>query len=196
MATRSWRGSGLGRAARGRAGLVALACALFVAAGLITTWPGVRHLDTSFMAEGKPGYGEAAPGDHLQTSYNLWLVGHQLEHGHAPWRDPFSFQPEVKPRWNFAGWPFGWLYRPLLAILGQLDDRGRDVAIVLDQLVEHLRSLLAASLGSGDTDAAGGLSAAAHRLAAIDPERRGVGGLRFQLELALLDAATRARTAG
>ena len=27
------------------------------------------------MAEGKPGYGEAAPGDHLQTSYDLWLVG-------------------------------------------------------------------------------------------------------------------------
>jgi hypothetical protein len=70
------------------------------------------------MAEGKPGYGEAAPGDHLQTSYNLWLVGHQLEHGHAPWRDPYSFQPEVQPRWNFAGWPFGWVYWPLQAALG------------------------------------------------------------------------------
>jgi len=70
------------------------------------------------MAEGKPGFGEAAPGDHLQTSYNLWLVGHQLEHGRAPWRDPYSFQPEVKPRWNFAGWPFGWVYWPLYAVLG------------------------------------------------------------------------------
>ena len=54
------------------------------------------------MAEGKAGYGEAAPGDHLQTSYNLWLVGHQLEHLRAPWRDPYSFQPEVEPRWNLA----------------------------------------------------------------------------------------------
>ena len=70
------------------------------------------------MAEGKPGYGEAAPGDHLQTGYNLWLVGHQLEHGRAPWRDPYSFQPEVKPRWNFAGWPFGYVYWPLQAVLG------------------------------------------------------------------------------
>ena len=43
----------------------------------------------------------------------------------------------------------------------------------------------------GDSARAGALAAAAHRLAAIDPERRGVGGLRFQLELALLDAATR-----
>ena len=70
------------------------------------------------MAEGKPGYGEAAPGDHLQTSYNLWLVGHQLEHGRVPWRDPYSFQPEVKPRWNLAGWPFGYVYWPLQAVLG------------------------------------------------------------------------------
>jgi hypothetical protein len=31
----------------------------------------------------------------------------------------------------------------------------------------------------------------ARRLAAIDPERRGVGGIRFQLELVLLEAATR-----
>ena len=30
---------------------------------------------------GAPGHGEAAPGDHLQTGYRLWLAGHQLEHG-------------------------------------------------------------------------------------------------------------------
>ena len=65
------------------------------------------------MAEGRTGFGEAAPGDHLQTGYQLWLVGHQLEHGRAPWRDPYSFQPEAKPRWNFAGWPFGFVYWPL-----------------------------------------------------------------------------------
>ena len=70
------------------------------------------------MAEGRPGFGEAAPGDHLQTGYQLWLVGHQLEHGRAPWRDPYSFQPEVKPRWNLAGWPFGYVYWPLAALFG------------------------------------------------------------------------------
>ena len=40
------------------------------------------------MAEGRAGHGEAAPGDHLQIGYQLWLVGHQLERGRAPWRDP------------------------------------------------------------------------------------------------------------
>ena len=70
------------------------------------------------MAEGKDAYGEAAPGDHLQTGYQLWLVGHQLEHGRAPWRDPYSFQPEVKPRWNLAGWPFGYVYWPLERAFG------------------------------------------------------------------------------
>jgi len=70
------------------------------------------------MAEGRAGHGEAAPGDHLQTGYQLWLVGHQLEHGRAPWRDPYSFQPEVKPRWNLAGWPFGLVYWPLRRGLG------------------------------------------------------------------------------
>ena len=80
---------------------------------------------------------------------------------------------------------------PGLAVLGELDERGRDVAIVLDQVVDHIRTELSAALAAGDGDRAGRLAAAAHRLAAIDPERRGVGGLRFQLELALLDAATR-----
>jgi hypothetical protein len=70
------------------------------------------------MAEGRPGHGEAAPGDHLQTGYQLWLVGHQLEHGRAPWRDPYSFRPEVEPRWNLAGWPFGLIYWPLKRAFG------------------------------------------------------------------------------
>ena len=70
------------------------------------------------MAEGRSAFGEAAPGDHLQTGYQLWLVGHQLEHGRAPWRDPYSFQPEVEPRWNLAGWPFGYAYWPVVAAFG------------------------------------------------------------------------------
>jgi hypothetical protein len=70
------------------------------------------------MAEGNPGHGEAARGDHLQTGYQLWLVGHQLEHGRAPWRDPYSFRPEVEPRWNLAGWPFGLVYWPLKRAFG------------------------------------------------------------------------------
>ncbi len=79
-----------------------------------------------------------------------------------------------------------------LAVLSELDDRGRDVGVVLDQVVEQLRAELGSAIGTGDHLRAATLSSAAHRLAAIDPERRGVGGLRFQLELALLDTATRA----
>jgi DNA polymerase III subunit gamma/tau len=82
-----------------------------------------------------------------------------------------------------------------ISVLGRLDERGRDVAIVLEQVVDHLRAELGAALARGDSVEGQALATAAHRLASIDPERRGVGGLRFQLELALLDAATRPRTA-
>jgi hypothetical protein len=62
--------------------------------------------------------GEAAAGDHLQAEYHLWLVGDQLEHGRAPWRDPYTFRPESPPRWNFGGWPFGLPFWPLHALFG------------------------------------------------------------------------------
>src|SRR5947199_272184 len=107
MALRQLGSARLRHAARGRAGFVALACVLYLAAGVATTWPAVRHAGSSFLAGGAPGHGEAAPGDHLQTAYHLWLVGHQLEHGHAPWRDPYSFRPESTPQPNYPGWPFG-----------------------------------------------------------------------------------------
>jgi hypothetical protein len=70
------------------------------------------------MAEGRPGHGEAAPGDHLQSAYHLWLPGHQLGRGEAPWLDPYGFQPEIEPRVSFAGWPFGLVFWPLQALLG------------------------------------------------------------------------------
>jgi hypothetical protein len=110
----------LRRAVSGRAAFIALACTLYLGAGVAATWPADRHAGSQFLAAGTPGHGEAAPGDHLQTLYHLWLVGHQLDHGHAPWRDPYSFQPEAKPTLNFAGWPFGFVFWPLDAILGHL----------------------------------------------------------------------------
>ena len=70
------------------------------------------------MAEGLAGHGEAAPGDHLQAAYQLWLPGHQLESAAAPWLDPYSFQPAVEERVNFAGWPFGLPFWPLERLLG------------------------------------------------------------------------------
>jgi hypothetical protein len=82
------------------------------------TWPAVLHSRSHFMSGGAPGNGEASPGDHLQTLYHYWLVGHQLEHGRTPWRDPYTFRPEAKPQPNYAGWPFGFLFWPLGAIFG------------------------------------------------------------------------------
>jgi DNA polymerase-3 subunit gamma/tau len=74
-----------------------------------------------------------------------------------------------------------------LRILDALEDRGRDLRGFLDQVVEALR---AAIVGAGTEVVVAqhpllALVAAARRLAAIDPSRAGVGGLRLQLELAL-----------
>jgi hypothetical protein len=84
----------------------------------VATWPALRQAGSHFLAEATPVPGEAAAGDHLQAEYHLWLVGHQLEHGRAPWRDPYTFRPESSPRANFGGWPFGLPFWPLSALFG------------------------------------------------------------------------------
>jgi DNA polymerase III subunit gamma/tau len=77
-----------------------------------------------------------------------------------------------------------------IGVLDELEDRGRDVGVVLDQVIEAIRADLSAGLGQGGEPArVAGLARVARRLAAIDPERRGVGGLRLQVELALFAAA-------
>jgi hypothetical protein len=70
------------------------------------------------MASGGEGYGEPPAGDHLQTVYRFWLVGHQVTNGAAPWGDPYSFQPLSEPQTVLGGWPFGLLYWPLGALFG------------------------------------------------------------------------------
>ena len=77
-----------------------------------------------------------------------------------------------------------------IGVLDELEDRGRDVGVVLDQVIEAIRADLSVGLGQGgDPARVAGLARVARRLAAIDPERRGVGGLRLQVELALFAAA-------
>jgi DNA polymerase-3 subunit gamma/tau len=78
-----------------------------------------------------------------------------------------------------------------VALLDTLDERGRDVRALLDQVVEAIRLELVAGLAdpaSARHDPAT-LAAAGRRIAAIDPNRAGIGGLRFQLELALFRSA-------
>lgn len=79
-----------------------------------------------------------------------------------------------------------------MRILDRLEERGRDSRAFLDQVVDAIRAELLESLGDGVTPVrpAASLAAAARRLAAIDPDRNGVGGLRLQLELALFGGAT------
>ena len=77
-----------------------------------------------------------------------------------------------------------------VALLDTLEERGRDLRALLDQAVEAIRAELIA--GFADPAAArhdpAALVAAARRLAAIDPNRAGIGGLRFGLELAMFAA--------
>jgi hypothetical protein len=86
---------------------------------VVATLSVLRSFGSDFMVADAPqGEGEAAAGDHLQTLYRFWLVGHQLERIASPWRDPYSFQPLVEPQVSLIGWPFGLPFWPLEAAFG------------------------------------------------------------------------------
>jgi hypothetical protein len=95
-----------------------LVTALYAIAAVVSALPAVLHFRSEFLSTGLPGYGEAATGDHSQTMYRFWLFGHQLEHGRAPWIDPYSYQPLVEPQVVLGGWPFGVPFWPLEALFG------------------------------------------------------------------------------
>ena len=107
------------------------------------------------------GHGEAAAGDHLQLSYSLWLVGHQLERGAAPWADPYSFRPEAEAAPNVQGWLLGLPYWPLDRLLGHA--WAWNVLLLLSYV------------------AAGGLAAAWLRALGLPFGAALVGGLAFAL---------------
>ena len=89
-------------------------------------------------------------------------MGHQLEHGRAPWRDPYTFRPESPPRWNFGGWPFGLVFWPLDALFGHV--RAWNLFLLLTYL------------------AAGGFSYLWLRELALPAAAAAFGGLVFALE--------------
>jgi DNA polymerase-3 subunit gamma/tau len=82
-----------------------------------------------------------------------------------------------------------------IALLDVLEDRGRDLRSFTDQAIDALRAALRAALaGTPVVSPLSGLGApalvaAARRLAMIDPASAAPGGMRFQLELALLGTA-------
>lgn len=109
-----------GHRRRDRGGFVALALALYAACAIWATWPAVRHIDSHYLARPAAGQGEAAAGDHLQLGWALWLPGHQLERGAAPWADPYSFRPEAAASPNLQGWLLGIPYWPLRLVAGNV----------------------------------------------------------------------------
>jgi DNA polymerase-3 subunit gamma/tau len=76
-----------------------------------------------------------------------------------------------------------------IAVLDSLEAEGRDLVAFSDQVVLRLRQRLVEALGAHAPEAAG-LTSAARRLTGIDAARSGLGGYRWQLELALLSAGT------
>jgi hypothetical protein len=108
MAVRTGTAARFRRAALGRP--LALLTGLYAAAAVAATWPAIGSFSSAFMANDRLGAGEPPAGDHLQSVYRFWLVGHQLEHGGAPWKDPYSFQPLVEPQTVLGAWPFGFLF--------------------------------------------------------------------------------------
>jgi DNA polymerase-3 subunit gamma/tau len=81
-----------------------------------------------------------------------------------------------------------------ISLLDEVESSGRDLGALLDQVVVALRIALSGALaGTAETHqdrTVAGLTGAARRIAGIDPSRPGAGGVRFQLELALLAATS------
>jgi hypothetical protein len=124
------------RRRRDRRGFVALAVAVFVAAALLAASPAVHEAGSRYLARGGPWYGEAAAGDHLQLAWALWLPGHQLERGAAPWADPYSFRPEAEAPPNVLGYPLSLPYWPLDRLLGHV--RAYNLVLLLSLVASGL----------------------------------------------------------
>ena len=74
-----------------------------------------------------------------------------------------------------------------IEVLDQLEGEGRDLVAFSEQVVTRLRERLVLSMSSRDAAAGtAALATAARRLTGIDASRSGLGGYRWQLELALL----------
>lgn len=87
-----------------------------------------------------------------------------------------------------------------ITVLDELETEGRDVVAFTEQVVVRLRSLLVERMSGRGIDATGGgvaeLARAARRLTGLDASRSGLGGYRWQLELALLASAVPAEPGG
>jgi len=89
-------------------------------------------------------------------------------------------------------------------LLDTIEDRGLDLRAFLDQVVDDVRGTIVGAAGrpsdspthDSATHGVTALIPVARRLAALDPNRAGIGGLRLQLELALLPPVGAGSSAG
>ena len=75
-----------------------------------------------------------------------------------------------------------------IAVLDALEGEGRDLVAFSEQVVTRIRERLVAALQDRNGAGTVALAAAGRRLTGIDASRSGLGGYRWQLELALLTA--------
>ena len=160
---------------------------------MLATIPAISHAHEDFLSTRTPGHGEAAPGDHLQTAYRLWLPGHQIGQLEAPWRDPYSFQPEAEPQLNPAAWPFGLPFWPLWRAFGLVV--GWNVLLLLGLVAAGLATYLwlrELELGVGAA-LAGGLvfELAPYRLAQSAEHLLGLVSVLLPLSLLAFERARR-----
>ena len=116
MEVRDGRFARLRRAARGRP--LALVTLLYAAAAVVATWPAVGSFTSAFIANDAQRVGEPPAGDHLQSVYRFWLVGHQLEQGGPPWRIPTASSRSSSRRPCSAGGRSACRSGPLNAAFG------------------------------------------------------------------------------
>jgi hypothetical protein len=86
-----------------------------------------------------------------------------------------------------------------ITLLDRLDADGRDATSFADQVIARVRELLVLRLSGRPVEgrvrdvSSEGLARIGRRLSALDVTRTTIGGYRFQLELALLEASTAVR---
>ncbi|HEV7888723.1 MAG TPA: hypothetical protein VGO92_14290 [Acidimicrobiales bacterium] len=88
-------------------------------AAVVVIGPSHVAFDGAFMAWRPPLPSAAtSPGDHLQTSYFLWLWEDGLRHGRLPWRDVYQFAATGHGVHQPFGWPLALLAVPVSLVAG------------------------------------------------------------------------------
>jgi hypothetical protein len=163
---------------------------------VLSAWPGRGAFRSAYLAGGSDGFGQMAVGDHGQVVYRFWLLGHGLNHGEPPWRDPYSFQPLVEPQLALGGWPFGIPFWPLEAAFGPIV-AWNVLLLATVVLAGLLTDAWLRSLGLGRVAAAiGGLAfaIAPYRLAQSSDHLLGWVAVVLPLALLAIERSRAART--